>query len=82
MKSYSIAEAKSKFSEVIKTVEKGESATILRGIKKEEVAVIVPIDEWREAKKPTRKLGTLEGKMKVVFHDDWYMTTEEFLGYE
>jgi prevent-host-death family protein len=59
MKSYSIAEAKSKFSEVIKTVENGEPVIILRGSKKEEVAVIIPIDEWRKMKNPKRKSGRL-----------------------
>jgi len=27
-----------------------------------------------------RQLGILKGKAKVVFHDDWEMTTEELLG--
>jgi hypothetical protein len=26
-----------------------------------------------------RKIGILDGKAKIVFHDDWSMTTEELL---
>jgi prevent-host-death family protein len=80
MTSYPIAEAKSHFSEVIQAVERGEVVLITRGSKKEDVAAIVPIDDWRKTKE--RKLGTLEGKMTVAFAEDWYMTDEELLGYE
>jgi prevent-host-death family protein len=80
MTSYPIAEAKGRFSEVIQTVERGGVVLVTRGSKKEEVAAIVPIDDWRKAQE--RKLGTLEGKMAVTFADDWYMTDEELLGYE
>ena len=30
-------------------------------------------------KRKKRKIGLLDGKTKVVFHDDWEMTTEELL---
>jgi prevent-host-death family protein len=80
MTSYPIAEAKGRFSEVIQTVERGEVVFITRGSKKEKVAAVVPIDDWRKLKE--RKLGTLEGKMAVTFAEDWYMTDEELLGYE
>ena len=79
MTSYQIAEAKSRFSEVIKAVEQGDEILITRGSRKEEVAVIVPVDEWR--KKKERKLGALKGKMTVLFSDDWEMTDEELIGY-
>jgi prevent-host-death family protein len=80
MTSYPITEAKNRFSELIQAVEDGEQILITRGSKKNEVAVIVPIDEWQKTKK--RRLGTLEGKMEVIFADDWDMTDEELLGYE
>jgi prevent-host-death family protein len=80
MVSYPIAEAKSRFSEVIKTVEGGGEVFITRGTKKEAVAVVVPIDEWH--KRNRRQLGTLEGWGAIQIADDWYMTGEEFLGYE
>jgi prevent-host-death family protein len=80
--SYPIAEAKNRFSELIQAVEDGEEILITRGSKKNEVAVIVPIDEWRKKKKEKRRLGSLESWGKIEFADDWYMTDEEFLGYE
>ncbi|MDR1014404.1 MAG: type II toxin-antitoxin system Phd/YefM family antitoxin [Coriobacteriales bacterium] len=79
MTSYPIAEAKSRFSEIVKAVEGGEEVLITRGGKKEEVAVIVPIGEWR--KKNERRLGTLRGWGEIRFADDWQMTDEELLGH-
>jgi hypothetical protein len=29
---------------------------------------------------PKRKIGLLDGKMKIVFSDDFEMTTEELIG--
>jgi len=37
----------------------------------------VAIDEYRKIK--TRKLGTLEGKAKVSFSEDWEITDEELI---
>jgi len=72
-----IAEVKARFSETLRQVEAGEEIIVTRGTRKEAVAAIIPMDKYRAKKE--RKLGTLEGKMSVVFHDDWYMTDEEFL---
>lgn len=80
MTSYPIAEAKSRFSEVIKTVENGGEVFITRGTKKEAVAVVVPIEEWHKRNK--RQLGTLQSWGAIQIADDWHMTDEELLGYE
>ena len=72
-----IAEAKAHFSEVLRQVEAGEEVIVTRGTRKEAVAAIIPMAKYRAKKE--RKLGSLEGKMSVVFHDDWYMTDEELL---
>ncbi|MDR2108598.1 MAG: type II toxin-antitoxin system prevent-host-death family antitoxin [Coriobacteriales bacterium] len=80
MTSYPFAEAKSRFSEILQSVKDGEEVLITRGKKKEEIAVMVPAAEWKKTKK--RRLGTLEGWGTIEFADDWYMTDEEFLGYE
>jgi len=61
----------------LKEVELGNEIGIAFGRKKETIAVIVPIDEYRRIK--TRKLGTLEGKVKIEFKDDWKMTDEELI---
>jgi antitoxin (DNA-binding transcriptional repressor) of toxin-antitoxin stability system len=76
MKSLPVGELKAHFSEVLEKVQQGESFGILYGKKKELVAEINPP---RKVKKKKRRLGLLEGKMKVVFADDFKMTEEEFL---
>ena len=35
--------------------------------------VVIP----KKEEKAKRKIGILEGKAKVIFHDDWSMTPEE-----
>ncbi len=77
MKTMSVGDFKTNFSEVLKRVIAGEEIGILYGKKKEIVAKIVP---KTPVEKPGRKLGILEGKTKVTFGPDFKMTTEEFLG--
>ena len=77
MKTLPVAEVRSHFSSLLKEVELGNEIGIAFGRKKETIAVIVPIEEYRRIK--TRKLGTLEGKVKVEFKDDWEMTDEELI---
>jgi|GEM_PF-1740388 len=36
------------------------------------------VSQQRVAKK-RRKIGILDGKAKIIFHDDWSMTPEELL---
>lgn len=76
MKSLPVGELKAQFSEVLEKVQQGESFEITYGKNKKPVAKIVPINA---AKPKKRKLGLLNGKMKVVFADDFKMTEEEFL---
>ena len=77
METMSVGEFKSNFSQVLKRVLAGEEIGILYGKKKEMVARLVPKEH---VKKPRRKLGILEGKLKVTFSDDFKMSEEEFLG--
>jgi prevent-host-death family protein len=77
MKSLPVGELKAHFSEVLEEVQQGESFEIVYGKKKKPVAKIVPIEKPK--KKPNRKLGILEGKVKFVFADDFKMTEEEFI---
>lgn len=80
MKSLPVGEIKAQFSEVLEKVQQGESFEIVYGKKKKPVARIVPINgNGSESKKKKRKLGILDGKMKVVFSDDFKMTEEEFI---
>jgi prevent-host-death family protein len=77
MKTLPLAEVKTHFSSLIKEVESGDEIGISFGRKKETIAVIMPINEYRKIN--ARKLGTLEGKVKVEFKDDWAMTDEELI---
>ena len=76
MKSLPVGEIKAQFSEVLEKVRQGESFEIIYGKKKTPVAMIVPIAGTPKKK---RKLGILEGKVKVKFAKDFKMTEEEFL---
>ena len=77
MKTLPVAEVRTKFSSLLKEVESGKEIGISFGRKKETIAVIVPINEYKKIK--TRKLGTLEGKASVKFKGEWKMTEEELL---
>ena len=77
MKTLPVAEIRTNFSALLKEVESGSEIGISFGRKKETIAVIVPIDEYKKIK--ARKLGTLEGKVKVEFSDNWAITEEEFI---
>jgi antitoxin (DNA-binding transcriptional repressor) of toxin-antitoxin stability system len=77
MKTMSVGEFKTNFSEALKEVLAGEEIGILYGKKKTLVAKLVPKVAEKKAK---RKLGILEGKGKVTFGKDFKMTEEEFLG--
>ena len=77
MKNLPVAEVRSKFYSVLKDVAEGEEIGITFGRKKEPIAVIVPINEYKKIK--ARRLGTLEGKATVSFRDDWEITDEELV---
>ncbi len=77
MKNLPVAEVRSKFSSLLKDVAAGEEIAITFGRRKELIAVIVPINEYKKIK--ARRLGTLEGKATVSFRDDWEITDEELV---
>lgn len=77
MKTLTVGNLKTHFSEVLREVQNGEEIAIAFGKKKKIVAYLV--------QKPTiklekRKLGLGESKGKVVFKPDFKMTEDEFLG--
>ena len=78
MKTLPVGEIKAQFSEVLEKVKQGESFGILYGKKKKPIAMIVPYIDSEEKKE--RKLGILDGKVKITFAADFKMTEEEFLG--
>jgi hypothetical protein len=77
MKKMTVGEFKTHFSEVIEQVKSGGKIAVTFGKKKEIVGYFLP--EMPEPK-TKRKLGILEGKASVVFHPDFKLTGEEFLG--
>ena len=77
MKTLSVAEVRSHFSSLLKEVENGEEIGISFGKKKETIAVIVSIKEYKKVK--ARRLGSLEGRVTVEFKENWKMNEEEFL---
>ncbi len=77
MKTLTVGDLKTNFSEVLKAVQLGEEFAIAFGKRKEVVAYLVP---KQLRKKGKRNIGVLEGKASVIFKDDFKMTAEEFLG--
>ncbi|HET8828378.1 MAG TPA: prevent-host-death protein [Pelobium sp.] len=77
MKTMTVGEFKTHFSDVVKKVKAGEKIAVTSGKKKEVVGYFV--SEIPE-KKEKRKLGILEGKATATFSDDFKISVEEFLG--
>ena len=74
MKTMSVGELKTHFSEVLKEVEAGEKVAITFGKKKEIKAFLVP----KEEEMKPRKLGALHGKKNFLRDDFGIKTSEEF----
>jgi hypothetical protein len=77
MKTMTVGEFKSHFSEVLEQVKAGVGFVVTYGRKKDIVGYFLPESQLL---KPKRKLGLLEGKAKVTFKPDFKMTEDEFLG--
>ena len=77
MKILPVAKVRMNFSALLKEVELGNEIGIAFGRKQETIAVIIPIEEYKRIK--ARKLGSLEGKVKVEFSENWTITDEEFI---
>jgi prevent-host-death family protein len=75
MKTFSLADAKTNFSALIQDVEAGNDVAITNGKKKETIAIVIPYEKWKKNRK--RQLGILEGKMSVVFADEFAITDKE-----
>jgi hypothetical protein len=76
MKTLSVTEFKKNFSNVLSSVRDGETIAVTYGKEKKIIGYFV----HKLPYPPKRKLGILEGKVKITFGPDWDMTTEEFLG--
>ena len=76
MKTMTVGEFKTHFSDVIEQVKSGEEITVTYGKKKEVIGYFTP----KKSDQPKIKLGLMEGKAKAIFHPDFKITEDEFLG--
>ncbi|MEZ4708150.1 MAG: type II toxin-antitoxin system prevent-host-death family antitoxin [Caldilineaceae bacterium] len=76
MKTLTVGDFKTHFSEVIARVRSGEEIIISYGKKKENVAVLIPYAAYKTKK---IRLGLLQDKSFKI-HADFKMTEEELLG--
>jgi antitoxin (DNA-binding transcriptional repressor) of toxin-antitoxin stability system len=76
MKTISVGEFKAKLSQIIEKILKGEEYVVSYGKKKKKIFRVVPYNEKKVLK---RKIGLLDGKIKIKIHDDFKMTDEELL---
>ena len=79
MRSMSAREIKAEFAKVLEMVRRGERIGVRYGSGQEPVAMIVPY-EW--ARPARRDVGFLDGKVTIDFTDDYEMTEDELLGAE
>lgn len=79
MKTLSVGEFKSNFSEVLKDVQEGDCIGICFGKKKEKRAVIISYEEY-ERTHSARALGVLKGKAYFSISDDFELSDEDLLG--
>ena len=77
MEQMTVADFKSRFSDVIAHVSNGESVQILFGRSKRPIAVLSPNSASQKEK---RQLGTFEGIASFSEVDDGKITEEDFLG--
>lgn len=77
MKTMTVGEFKTHFSEVLEQVKSGLSIAVTYGRRKEVVGYFLP-KSARDPKK--RQLGLMEGKATAVFNPDFKITEDEFLG--
>ena len=71
-----VAELKAHFSKVLKDVQQGQTIGIIYGKARMPVAMIVPYKAEQTGK---RKIGILDGKVKIEFMDDFEITEENLI---
>ncbi|MDP2637441.1 MAG: hypothetical protein Q8P26_00065 [Candidatus Levybacteria bacterium] len=77
MQQLTVGDFKSKFSQVLEKVRKGESIGITYGKSKKKVAAIVPYNKLAQGNRI--KLGLFKGKFSFKIKKGFKMTDEEFL---
>lgn len=77
MKSLTVGNLKSGFSDVLKEVESGKEIVISYGKSKKKIAIIVPFAKYQ--KKIPRELGILSKDAAIKIGKGFKITDEEFL---
>ncbi len=77
MKTLTVGAFKARFSDVLKDVQAGQPIAITYGKKRTKLAVLIPYDQYRNAK--MRRLGVLQEKASYYLHDDFKVTDEDVL---
>lgn len=77
MKTLTVGDFKTNFSDVAESLKQGESFVVSYGRKKAKIAVIVPYEKY--TKTTSRRLGILEGKASYQMKPDFAITDEELL---
>ena len=72
-----VAEVRKNLASLLNEVQSGAVIAISRGKKHGAIAVIISLQEYQRI--GNRKLGTLNGKMKVVFGKDFPMTDTDLI---
>ena len=78
MRLMTIGELKSRFSEVLEHVKRGETIVICYGKRKEKIAAIIPYRQLTP--KGERPLGLLQGRASYRLREDFAISDEELLG--
>jgi antitoxin (DNA-binding transcriptional repressor) of toxin-antitoxin stability system len=76
MKTLTVAEVKTHFSDILFQVKNGEKVKILYGKSKKPIAMIIPLEETNLP----RKIGILDGIASFKDEGDGKISLEEFLG--
>lgn len=80
MQSIQIAQLKSHFSDVLKTIKNdGEKYIVEYGKKHEKIAMIIPYDKSLEIEEK-REFGICKNKGSFTIKNDFEISDEEFLG--
>lgn len=77
MKTLTVGDFKTKFSDVLQSLKQGQSFVVSYGRKKAKIAVIIPYEKYVNT--TPRKLGLLEKKASYQMKSDFAITDEELL---
>jgi prevent-host-death family protein len=73
----SVGELKTRFSEILNQVKKGQEIVISFGKQRKKVAVLIPYSQFK--RRPQRKLGLLKGRASYRIRDNFKLSDEEIL---